>query len=132
MTTKRTQRYISLALTAALTSTYTRVRIGAVIVDGNYVVAKAANLCTSHPRQYHYNNKANRLAPAHACHAEIHALVRSKAYDLTSSEIFVARMDRAGRLAMCRPCRACLLAIQEAGIRTITYTTSKGVRSEVT
>lgn len=128
---KRQQRYITLALKAALDSTYARVRIGAVIVDGNYLVASAANQATSHPRQYHYNNLANRMAPAHACHAEIHALVRSKRYDLSTSEIFIARMDRRGRLAMCRPCAACMLAIREAGIRQITYTTNKGIVTEL-
>lgn len=127
---KRSKRFISLALRESLLSSYRRVQIGAVIVDGNYVVAKASNQATSHPRQFHANNRAGRLAPAHACHAEIHALVRSKDYDLTGCEIFVARFNRNGNLAMCRPCPACEGALQDAGIQSVTYTTESGIVKE--
>jgi tRNA(Arg) A34 adenosine deaminase TadA len=128
---KRSKRFITLALRESLLSSYRRVQIGAEIVDGSYVVARAANQATSHPRQFHANNRAGRLAPAHACHAEIHALVRSKGYDLTNCEIFVARFDRNGNLAMCRPCPACQGALQDAGIKNVTYTTESGITTEL-
>ena len=127
---KREQRYITKALVASLGSSYKRIRIGAVLVDGNYIVAAASNRGTSHPRQRKYNERAGRIAPAHALHAEIHALVKSKNYDLTGTEVFVARLDRTGAMAMCRPCKACRLALSDAGVSTAIYTTPQGIIRE--
>lgn len=102
-----------------------------MVVDGNFIVAKGANLATSHPRQYKFNNKVGRDAPEHHLHAEIHALVRSKGYDTSGTEIFVGRMDRRGLMAMCRPCKACAAALKDAGISKVTYTTPQGIKQEV-
>lgn len=131
MITKRSARFIGLALAESARSTYERVRIGAVIVDKNYEVSKGANLSTSHPMQYHYNRLTGRKAPAHNLHAEMHTLVKAKDYEnLENCEIFIARYDRKGRLAMCRPCIACERALKKAGITRITYTTSRGIHHE--
>lgn len=128
---RRALRYITLALNESLNSTYERVRIGSVVVDGNFVVARGSNQNTSHPMQHKYNLKTGRLAPAHALHSEMQALVRSKSYDLTGCEIFVGRYDRNGILGNCRPCPACYQAIVDAGIRRVTYTTPRGIISEI-
>ncbi len=131
---KRTRRFIGLALAESAKSTYDRVKIGAVLVDKNYPVAAGANLNTSHPLQYKYNLKSGRVAPKHCLHAEMHAIVRAyrERENLNGLEMFVARLDRRGRLAMCRPCCACSTAIREAGIVAVTYTTPKGIiRNEV-
>lgn len=131
MITKRTARFIGQALAESARSTYERVRIGAVIVNKNYEVSKGANLSTSHPLQYRYNQSTGRKAPAHNLHAEMHALVKAKDYEsLEECEIFVARYDRKGRMAMCRPCVACRRALVEKGITRITYTTPKGIQHE--
>lgn len=127
---KRQLRYVTTALKESLKSPYKRVKIGAVIVDGNYVVSKGFNLNTSHPLQYKYNNKVGRYGHGHAAHAEIMALIRSKDYDLTGCEAFIGRYDRRGRFAICRPCNACYAALQEAGISRITFTTPDGIVSE--
>ena len=128
MIPKRTSRFIGLALAVSARSTYERVRIGAVIVDKNYVVSEGANLSTSHPLQYHYNCKVGRVAPKHCLHAEMHALVKAKDYgSLANCEIFIARLDRRGRMAMCKPCASCLRALAERGIKRITYTTPNGI-----
>ena len=102
MITRRTARFIGLALAESARSTYERVRIGAVIVDGNYLVSAGANLATSHPLQRRYNLRSGRLAPAHNCHAEMHAIIRARDYEgLAGCEMFVGRYNREGRLAMC-------------------------------
>ena len=130
---KRTERYITLALQESLNSTYSRVRIGAVLVDGNYIVSKGANLSTSHPMQFRYNQRNQRDwhdGNKHNCHAEMNALIKSKRYDLTNCEIFVARFDRVGNLAMCRPCPACQGALADAGISRVIYTSPQGIVKE--
>lgn len=124
----RTKRYITKALEASLESDFQRIKIGAVIVDGNYVVSTASNRNRSHPRQSEYNRRSLRVAPRHCLHAEIGALVRSSKYDLSGTEIYVARFDRTGQLGNCKPCPACALAIREAGISTVYYTTPEGIK----
>jgi deoxycytidylate deaminase len=128
--TPRDRRYILHALNVSKLSTYRRVKIGAVLVDGNYIVSRAANMDWPHPAQYKYNIKSNRPPSEHKIHAEIHALVRSKTHDLTGSTAYIARLDRNGAMAMCRPCKACALALRDAGVQTIVYTTPKGILKE--
>ena len=124
---KRTSRFVGLALAESARSTYQRVRIGAVIVRGNYMISAGANLATSHPLQKKFNDAARRLAPQHCLHAELHAIVKAKDEDLSGCHIYVARLDKLGRWAHCRPCAACTLAIRLAGITEVTYTTPKGI-----
>lgn len=130
MITNRERRYILLALRESLASNYGRVQIGAVLVSGNYVVSGAANQNKPHPMQYKYNIKANRPPSEHKIHAEIHALVKSKSFDLTGSTAYVGRLDRNGAMAMCRPCKACRLALRDAGVSTIVFTTPEGIKRE--
>lgn len=129
MCSRRELRYITKALEASLESNYPRIKIGAVIVDGNYIVSQAANVARTHPFQYSLNRDSLRHCPNHYLHAEVHALVRSKTYDLSNSEIFVARYLRDGSLGDCRPCQACDLALRRSGIRRATYTTPTGIRT---
>lgn len=128
---KRTARFIGLALAESARSTYDRVRIGAVLVHKNFVVSAGANLSTSHPLQYNYNTKVGRLAPRHCLHAEMHAIVRARDYGwFDQCDMFVARLDRRGKLAMCKPCRACHQALEDRGIQRVTYTTPFGIVTE--
>ncbi len=126
---------MGLALAASSSSTYHRVKIGAVLVkDGRHVLSKAANLSTSHPFQRIYNIKVGRKAPEHNLHAEMHTLVRAisrvgKA-EIRGCDIYIGRFDRKGNLAMCKPCPACSLALKNFGINKVYYTTtSHGVQS---
>lgn len=122
---------MGLALAESARSTYNRVKIGAVVVRGNLLVSQGANLSTSHPLQFKYNNRVKRVAEAHNCHAEMHALIRAKGYEsLRGCEMFVGRYDRRGRLAMCKPCPACADALQDHGIVRVTYTTPSGTIQE--
>lgn len=124
---KRTSRFVGLALVESARSTYQRVQIGAVIARGSSLISAGANLAASHPLQKRYNDCAGRCAPAHNLHAELHAIVRAKGESLNGCHIYVARLDRRGMWADCRPCPACSLAIRLAGIALVTYSTPKGV-----
>lgn len=129
---KRTARFIGLALAESAKSTHRRVWIGSVVAAKNYPIAQAANLSSSHPLQYKYNVKSGRQAPQHCLHAEMHSIIRAtrERDTLTGCDMFVARYNRRGAMAMCRPCPSCRLAIYEAGITSVTYTTPNGVITE--
>ena len=125
---KRVKRYITLALQESLKSTYGRISIGAVIVDGNYVVSRGSNSTRTHPRQAELNRLSNRSCTGSCTHAEVQALVNSRHYDLSGCDVFVGRYDRRGALSMCKPCPACELGLRDAGISRCYYTTNEGVK----
>lgn len=130
MITLRQRRFITLALKESFASTYDRVKIGAVIAKRSKLISKAPNLRTSHPLQMLYNEKSRRVAPAHACHAEINAILQAQG-SIKGADIYVARWDRNGKLAMCRPCIACHQALLDFGVKSMTYTTPRGITTEV-
>jgi deoxycytidylate deaminase len=111
-------------------SNHERVKIGCVIVNGNWMISSGYNQAKSHPRQFRANALVRRVALQSHLHAEIDALIKTRRTDLTGSEAFIFRTNRNGDLAMCRPCRACYKALKTAGISTITYTTHDGVECE--
>lgn len=126
---RRDRRYILEALKESLDSTYERVNIGAVLVKAGRVVSKGANKKQPHPLQYKYNVKAARPTHTHGLHAEMNAILKNKS-DLRGATVYVGRWDRRGLLAMCRPCKACRLALKEAGVTTMFFTTTEGIKRE--
>lgn len=127
---RRDLRFLGTALKESAKSTYFRVRIGAVLARGNYLISKGANLSTSHPLQCFHNNATGRVAPAHALHAEMNAIVKAKGEDLRGSTVYVARLDRTGAFGMCRPCSACERALRGHGVSRVVYTSPDGIREE--
>ena len=126
---KKRDKFVGMALSESASSTYSRIRIGTVIIRGNKIISKGANLCTSHPLQKRFNTLASREAPAHALHSEMHAIVNAKGKNLTGCTLYVSRLDRRGLWADCRPCPACSLAIRMAGIAIVVYTSPKGIHT---
>ncbi len=124
---RRDRRLVHLALLEATKSDHDRVKIGAVIVKGNRVVSTGYNTTKSHPLQLHYNQLAGRLVPKHSCHAELAAIINAGRHDLSGTKMYVARRDRVGRLANCRPCGACRLALERAGITDVAFTNQTGL-----
>lgn len=44
--------------------------------------------------------------------------------------MYIARLDLNGKMAMCKPCKACAKAIKDAGIKSVVYTTPRGIKHE--
>lgn len=130
MLTEREQRYIKEALAVSCKSDYERVHIGTVLVRKNEIIGRGVNLNRPHPLQYKYNTKARRPESAHRLHSEVHALISGRADLVKGSVAYIARMDKTGRMAMCRPCEACEMALKEFGVKAVVYTTRMGVKRE--
>ena len=98
-------------------------KVGALLLNKNKVVTTATNLETkSHPLQAFFANRVG-LPEKIYLHAEISALVRCKE---ECDTIVVARVNNQDNLRSSRPCPICQLAIKEAGIVNIHYTTDDG------
>lgn len=116
---------LELAIASAHLSTEFKQRVGSVITDSKgRVISSGYNKRKTHPLQMRYARKIN----PEQCflHAEIDALVQCREVPHT---IYVARVRKNGRTAMARPCPICSLAIGEAGIKTVVYTTDDGVET---
>lgn len=100
-----------------------RVKVGALLLNKNKVVASATNLeRKSHPIQARFAERVG-LHQKIYLHAEIAALVKCKEeYDT----IVVARVNNQGKIRLAKPCPCCSLAIEESNIKRIYYTTNEG------
>lgn len=109
-------------------SDYWRINIGAAIFSGKRLVFAGHNRTKSHPTQAYYNKRAGRITKCDSLHAEMSVLIPYMMIPkCDDAELYVTRMDRNGLPAMCKPCPACELAIREAGIKRVFYTTPTGV-----
>lgn len=100
-------------------------KVGAVLLNKNKVVISATNLETkSHPLQARFAERVG-LREKIYLHAEIAALVKCKD---ECDTIVVARLGGhcGNKLRNARPCPICALALKEAGVRKVHYTTDNG------
>jgi deoxycytidylate deaminase len=106
--------YLNLAKSVSKLSDH-RVKVGAVIVKKKPIVA-CSNKNVTHPL-YADPSKGK----SSSLHAEIRCIIHSRC-DLVGSDIYVYRETKDGNYALARPCKVCLQALKEAGIRKIFYT----------
>ena len=100
-------------------------RVGAMLLKKNKIVSTGVNKETkSHPLQAKLAEMVG-LDEKIYLHAEISALVRCKS---DADTIVVARLGghSGNELRNARPCPICSLALKEAGIQHIYYTTDDG------
>jgi tRNA(Arg) A34 adenosine deaminase TadA len=114
--------WIDRAATEALKATGTY-KLGAVVVSGNRLLATGFNRKRNDPRF---------CERGWSIHAEVSALKRIKQGALRpNTTIYVARVTRAGRIAMAKPCETCEKAVYDSGIKRIIYTTNEGAHLAV-
>ena len=112
----------NLAIETAQSSS-SKKKVGAVLMCKNKIVTTATNLeSKSHPLQASFALRAG-LPEKIYLHAEIAALIKCR--DEVDT-IIVARVNNQNKLRMSKPCPICSLALSEAGITHIHYTTNQG------
>ena len=135
---KRDYKYFDIAKSISRLSEYPKIHIGAIIVSNRNIIAAAFNKCKTHPLQKRFNiYRFDDTDSIDRCkgyiHAEMQCIVSSKRKDLTGSTIYVYREKLNGFKGNCRPCKACLKALIESGVKYICYTTDEGyVKEEIT
>jgi tRNA(Arg) A34 adenosine deaminase TadA len=106
-------------------SSKSRKRVGALLLHKNKVITQGVNQDTkSHPFQAKLADMVG-LSEKIYLHAEISALVKCKSEVDT---IVVARLGghNGNELRNAKPCPICSLALEQAGIDHIYYTTNEG------
>jgi|TARA_A100001201_G_scaffold22058_2_gene24730 tRNA(Arg) A34 adenosine deaminase TadA len=100
-------------------------QVGAILLNKNRVVVTATNIETkTHPIQARFAERVG-LHEKIFLHAEIAALVKCRE---ECDTIVVARLGghNHDELRMAKPCPVCALALKEAGIDKVHYTTNDG------
>lgn len=130
--------YFNKAKEASELSDFNKIHIGAIAVYKNVMIAKGYNVTKTNPIQKIYNhyrqldwNKG--VQPIPKLHAEMMVVTKIKHLDIDFSKvkIYVYRENMNGELAISRPCKACMKAIKDLGIKNIYYTTNDGYAKEV-
>ena len=106
-------------------SSPSRKLVGALLLHKNKVVVQAVNLDTkTHPTQAKYAKRVGRKQKIYL-HAEIAALIKCRSQCDT---IVVVRLGGHGHdeLRNAKPCPVCALALKEAGVNNIVYSTDQG------
>lgn len=139
MIKKRDERFFKVAQAIAETSDFISevnrpIRMGAVIVVKNNILAVGKNSRKTHPIQKSYNvaNAPHKTGNAYL-HAEMDAIRKLPRWFAESNfqaRLYVSRYDMNGNFAMSRPCSSCLAAIKDVGISEIYYTTPDGFTFE--
>ena len=131
--TKRELKFFDVAKAIAATSKHPKFRVGAAIVCGGQVINVGVNMAKTHPMQKRYNKYRNLGKPIHDhLHAEMDAILKvlHQLDDLKNVKVFVYRETKDGKMAMARPCAACMPALVEHGVRHIYYSTDVGFAYE--
>lgn len=139
---KRDYRYFEMARREALKSTFGKFPMGAVVVYKGHIIGRGYNMSKTSPEQKKYNkyrnfNKCGNKPVIHSTHAEIAALKSipypiQESIDWSKVKIYVFRICAGKKLqqGMARPCKGCIAAIRDKGIRKIFYSTDTGYCSE--
>lgn len=110
------QRHLERAIRAAELSTC-RTRHATVIAHGPRVLAVAVNSDRNHPMI------CSDPKTEAAFHSEINALRQVKGFDPSKITVYNARIDRAGKPRMSKPCLRCARVLESLGVKRIIWTT---------
>lgn len=110
------------------------VKVGSSIYLNNRLISKSVNSNKTHPMMAKYNEDAFEFSKVSFLHAEMAALI-SASKQLSPNmfpycTIYVARKLNRPGYGLARPCKACMEAIKEFGIKKIVYTTDTGFAVE--
>lgn len=129
------KNYFHFAEEECMLSDYPRIHIGCVAIYNNKVIAKGHNSIKTHPLQNEYNplrfeEQVELLPRLHAEMSCVAVLKKFKNIDMSKVSFYIYRKRLDNKIGMCRPCKGCMKAIKDLGIKNIYYTTNYGVAHE--
>lgn len=130
-------RYFQKARQVAKVSDFPKVHIGCVAIYQGRVIGIGCNTNKTHPQQLYYNRfrvcqDENILSGLPKLHAEINCLnaIRHMDIDFRKVKLYIYRVRCDQLHSLARPCRSCMEAIKDLGIRHVYYTTDDGFAYE--
>jgi deoxycytidylate deaminase len=96
--------------------------ISATLDKRNRIISIGENSSIkTHPMMLHYSTKSKRANKIYL-HAEISAMVKSQRL---VHKLIVIRIDHNGQFALAKPCPLCQMALSDAKITKVYYTTNE-------
>lgn len=129
MISQRDLRYFDVARSVAMTSSYKRIKVGAIVVLKKQIISVGVNSYKTHPLQKYYNKYRDIPDDSnHTLHAEMEAILRvPKDLGLEDAILYSYREHPlTHQLANSRPCPSCMALIKSKGVRKLCYTTEDG------
>lgn len=112
---QRDHQHFNKAMIAASLSSYS-IRVGCVAAKGNKVICAAVN------KQRNITKNVNYWESTY--HAEMACLHLTPTADLAKVTLYIARLDKMGRVRPSRPCDRCMIRFENewwADVREIVY-----------
>lgn len=106
-------KFMELAKKMASFGEHRQHKVGSAISKKNRLVSLGFNKASTHPKSPH---------PWKFLHAEVSSLLKAGREELVDSTIYVYRETRSGMPALSRPCKYCMMALLEAGVKDVYYT----------
>lgn len=106
------------AIKAAACSNNERAKVGAALFKGNKLISVAWN----DTRKTHPNSPYRFKA----IHAEFGVFLGNYKTEVVGGTLFVARIDKHGKLKIAKPCALCEEFVLAAGIKKVFYTNRQG------
>lgn len=110
-------KFLNWAAGASYNSEHGIYKMGAVIVSKGKIIGVGWNKNKSHPKALNFTRKI---------HAELAALVGFRNGDLLGAHMYVVRTTNGGAMATSKPCKYCMILIQESGIEAVTFIDDQG------
>lgn len=118
----RTERGLKEAVNAAKLSTHSQFRLGAALYLGKRLISIGWNQDKTHPEQRSIFNWQ---------HAELNCLIGTSKTDLSRATMYVARINKGGKLKIGKPCKDCQRILRASGLRRVIYTNRRGKPEEL-
>lgn len=129
---RRIKQGLSQAKAESLLSDFDRYHLGAVLYYKGKMVSQGHNSKKTSPIQKALNKQRgfdpDECGSYNPIHAEVSCLGKAKDanIDFNRAVVFVYREHKNGEKAMARPCKGCMKALKDFGVKTICYTTESG------
>lgn len=127
-------RYINITKEISKLSPFRKYKIGCILVYKKQIIATGYNSYKTHPLQkvYDIERYSEECINAHSLHAEMQALLQIRKLPLDKSKItcYTVRVNRRGEYRNSRPCKSCIKALMDFGIRRLIYSTDDGIAEE--
>lgn len=94
--------------------------LGAVITNGNRIIA-------AKPNSYKTHTKLLKYSEFPFLHAEASTILHAGISNLSGNDLFVLRIKRDNSIAMAKPCEMCQELIKQARLRRVYFTNENGL-----
>ena len=120
---KKTQKYLDLAVKMAQQSGYPQFKHGAALVKGSAVINASCNKQGFNSFGAKFRKKKWGTA---TLHAELGSILNVERRNTEGATVYVVRVNNSGETRLSKPCHMCESAMKHCGVKKVIYSTNNG------